>query len=107
MADSKTVTTRKKKRAKKFDPSRPRAVNMKVKCGAKSSNAYGYDLSNGERCGAVYLRIMENETNATPMDLKTTHTKCPMCGSEKFENLTNWELSKDKTRVVVKPSEPI
>jgi hypothetical protein len=103
------MTTKRAKKTKVpvFDKNKPRAVNMKVRCAAPASNQYGYDIGNTDKCGAVYLRIVENEDNPTPMDLRTTHVKCPICGSEKFENLTNWELSADRTRVLIKSENPI
>lgn len=90
-----------------FDPNKPRAVCMKVRCSNASHNQMGYDLNNGEKCQTVYLRIVENEDNPTPMDLRTTHVKCPICGSEEYETLTNWKISKDGLRVIVTPVDPI
>lgn len=110
MAEEKSPKPKKRSRKKKkntFDPTKPRAVNMKVRCSESQNNSLGYDLGNEEICGAIYLRMIENEDNATPMDIRTTHKTCPMCGSSKWENLTDWELSKDKTRVLVKSKNPL
>ena len=87
-----------------FDPTKPRALNMKIRCSGPKVGVHGFPIE-GEKCGAVYLKIVENEDNPTALDLRTTHKKCPVCGSTETENLTDYELGNDGTRVIVKHRE--
>jgi hypothetical protein len=96
---SKAMTN--KSKTPKFDRNKPRAICMKVRCAAPSKNMYGYNLDNAEKCGTVYLRIVAHEDNPTEMDLRTTHKKCPICGADNYERLTDWSLGSNGTRVVI------
>lgn len=76
---------------------------MKVRCSSPKKVGGAYAVE-GAKCGAVYLKIVENENNPTDLDLRTTHKRCPVCGGNETEPLTDYVL-RDSTTVVVKNKE--
>lgn len=80
-------------------------VIKKVKCSGKRKDPRRRLIYGEDKCGQVYLRIVDKEECATELDKIAAKSACPICQSEEWEPIAKYDVSPDGLRVIIKPNQ--
>ncbi len=80
-------------------------VMNKVKCAGQKKDLRRGFLYGEEKCGQVYLRIVDKMDKATELDKIAAKEACPVCGAKEYEQIVKYEVSSDNLRVIIKKNE--